>query len=212
MLIYDGCFPRCIQISILLSTNVASTLLHNFLWFWGSRQLTQHAQETIFSCYQSLVAWGQKRKKKVSESTPPPCLQLKHFQRKRFAFWGSPGFFTIPFTTLRPPSSVTLCAAKISADSCQLSNTLACGGQTVNTWVLRRPVRRAKISLAKDLKCCCSKELCKSPPYYKHYLILEWGKTLWSCQWAMVQWNKQHWFASEKPLLNYTVPEVGVGF
>lgn len=67
-----------------------------------------------------------KRKKTVSESTPPPCLQFKHLQRKRFAFWGSPGFFAIPFTTLKLPSGVTLCTAKISAGSCQLSNTLAC--------------------------------------------------------------------------------------
>lgn len=44
-------FPRCIQISILTSTNVASTLLHNFLLFWGSRQLAHHAWETLFSCY-----------------------------------------------------------------------------------------------------------------------------------------------------------------
>jgi len=37
----------------------------------------------------------------------------------------------------------------------------------VGTWVLRRP---------KNVKCCHPKALCKSPPYYKHYLILVWGK------------------------------------
>lgn len=65
-----------------------------------------------------------KRKKELSESTTPLCLQLKHLQRQRFVFWGSPGFFTIPFKALRLPSGVILCTPKISADFCQLSNTL----------------------------------------------------------------------------------------
>lgn len=102
-----------------------------------------------------------KKKKKISERIPPPYLQLKHLQRQRFVFWGSPGFFTIPFTTLMLPPGVTLCTGK---EQCRLLPApltlyLACGGQMVDTWVLRSPVHSAKVSLAKEFEMLLSQSI-----------------------------------------------------